>query len=125
VIGRKQAVSLRLSVTDLRKIKRISERLGARDSDVIRFAIKMLLVRLSPLSDPAIRGKHLMPFFLELGPELTHNFELDATRLDDILNDGASDQERVSIEDLHMLAMQGDVPAMKATGTRAGQMQPP
>ena len=62
--GRKKAVSLRLSASDLTKIRRVAKRLDVRDSDVIRFAIKNLLVRLSPLTDPSLTGSALVPLFL-------------------------------------------------------------
>ncbi len=105
--GRKKAVSLRLSASDLTKIRRVAKRLDVRDSDVIRFAIKNLLVRLSPLTDPSLTGAALVPLFLEAGSELANGLELDAEQLDRILNDGAAAEERVSMDDLHMIAMVG------------------
>jgi hypothetical protein len=105
--GRKKAVSLRLSASDLTKIRRVAKRLDVRDSDVIRFAIKNLLVRLSPLTDPTLAGSALVPLFLEAGSELTNGLELDAEQLDRIINDGAPEGERVSMDDLHMIAMVG------------------
>jgi hypothetical protein len=107
VDGRKKAVSLRLSVADIRRVKQISRRLGVRDSDVIRFAIKGLLYRLSPLSDPLVRGRALVPLFLESGADLLQHFDLDAQRLGDVVNEGAQAGEEVSLEDLHLLAMSG------------------
>lgn len=104
---RKQAVSLRLSTADLKKIKRMASRVGLRDSEIIRFAIKMLLIRLSPLSDPAIKGTSLVPLFLESGADLIRSFDLDAAKLDHIINEGTDDAQRVSAEDLHMIAMIG------------------
>jgi hypothetical protein len=105
--NKKRAVSLRLSTADVKRIKRVSQRLGIRDSDVIRYAIKKLLFKLSALSDPAIRGRSLVPLFLEGGADLVHHFDLDAMRLGVIINDGADDAVQVSMEDLHMLAMSG------------------
>lgn len=105
--GRKKAVSLRLSASDLTKIRRVAKRLDVRDSDVIRFAIKNLLVRLSPLTDPSLTGAALVPLFLEAGSELANGLELDAEQLDRIINDGAPVDERVSMDDLHMIAMVG------------------
>ena len=103
-----------MHVADLKKIKKISERLGVRDSDVIRYAVKCLLVKLSPISDPAVRGRHLVPVFLEMGRDLTHGFDIDAARLHEILNDGASPEECVGIEDLHMIAMAGEGSSFRA-----------
>ena len=105
---RKKAVSLRLSTADLRKIKRISERLEVRDSDVIRFAVKAMLARLSPLSDPAICGRSLVPLLLDSGTELMRHFDLDAEKLDKVVNTGVAEAaKRVEIDDLHILAMIG------------------
>jgi hypothetical protein len=104
---RKKAVSIRLGANDLRNIKRLAKRLGVRDSDVIRAAVKGLLAKLAPLHDPALRGSNLIPVFVESGPELFRNFELDAARLDAIINDGAPQGERVAPQDVQLLAMSG------------------
>ena len=103
--GRKQAISLRLSAGDIRRIKKLADRLGARDSDVVRFAIKMMLHRMLPLTDPAVRGRSLVPVLAEWGPEAVRHFELDATTLDEIVNGDAQDSERVQIDDLTLLTM--------------------
>lgn len=102
---RKQAVSIRMSRGDVRNIKRIAERLGARDSDVIRFAIKLMLAQLAPLQDPSVGGRGLVPVFLESGPELMRHFELDASRLASILNDGVESDRQVEPDDIQLLAM--------------------
>ncbi len=103
--SRKQAVSIRMNRADVRNIKRLGDRLGARDSDVIRFAIKLMLAQLAPLQDPAVRGRGLVPVFLESGPELMRHFELDASRLATILNDGVEADRQVDPEDIQLLAM--------------------
>jgi hypothetical protein len=102
---RKQAVSIRMSRSDVRNIKRLAERLGARDSDVIRFAIKLMLSQLAPLQDPSVGGRSLVPVFLESGPELMRHFELDAPRLASILNDGVQADRQVEPDDIQLLAM--------------------
>ena len=94
--SRKQAVSIRMSRGDVRNIKRLAERLGARDSDVIRFAIKLMLAQLAPLQDPTVGGRGLVPVFLESGPELMRHFELDASRLVSIINDGVEADRQVA-----------------------------
>ena len=73
--NRKQAVSIRMSRSDVRQIKRLADRLGVRDSDVVRFAIKTMLARLAPLPDPAVTGYGLVPVFMEAGAELFHDDE--------------------------------------------------
>ena len=103
--GRKQAVSLRLSAGDIRRIKKLADRVGARDSDVVRFAIKMMLHRMLPLTDPTVRGRALVPVLAEWGPEVVRHFELDPVTLEEIVNGDAPDGERVELEDLTLLAM--------------------
>jgi Arc/MetJ-type ribon-helix-helix transcriptional regulator len=105
--SRKQAVSIRMSRSDVRNIKRLAERLGARDSDVIRFAIKLMLGRLAPLQDPSVSGRSLVPVFVESGPELMRHFEIDAARLSSIINDGVDESRRVEPDDIQLIALSG------------------
>lgn len=104
---RKQAVSIRLGESDIRHIKRIAERLGVRDSDIIRFAIKSSLNRIAPLCDPDIRGRNLVPVLVESGDELIRYFELDAFRLESIINAEVEEGRRVERDDIALLAMSG------------------
>jgi hypothetical protein len=103
--GRKQAVSLRLSAADLKKIKKLAQRLGARDSDIIRFALKTMLVRLGPLCDHGVRGRALLPVFVEAGGDLLRHFDIDAPKLHNIVNAGVPAGQEVEPEDLHLVAM--------------------
>jgi hypothetical protein len=103
----KQAISIRMSASDVRKVKQLAERLGVRDSDVIRFAVKSVLNKLSPLHDPSVRGWSLVPVFLESGSELFHHFELDASRLETIINEDADAESRVAHDDIHLIASSG------------------
>jgi hypothetical protein len=107
VESRKQAVSIRMHAADIRKVKKLAQRLGVRDSDVIRFAVKCALSRLGPLNDPEVRGRNLVPVFVESGADLLRFFELDAARLDAIINEGADPLRRVEREDIALLAMTG------------------
>ena len=104
---RKQAVSIRLGESDIRNIKRMAKRLGVRDSDIIRFAIKSTLSRIAPLCDPAIRGRNLVPVLVESGDELIRYFELDAFRLESIINDEVEAARQVDRDDVALLAMSG------------------
>lgn len=104
---RKQAVSIRLGEGDVRNIKRMAQRLGVRDSDIIRFAVKSMLSRIAPLCDDAIRGRNLVPVLVESGDELIRYFELDAYRLDSIINEQAGATTRVDRDDIALLAMSG------------------
>ena len=102
---RKKAVSIRLASGDVRQIKTIAARLGARDSDVVRFALKLLLGRIAPIGDPEVRGRRLVPVFIEAGSDIIRHFELDAARLKAIINDGAATEQRVEESDIALLAM--------------------
>jgi hypothetical protein len=104
---RKQAVSIRLGESDIRNIKRIARRLGVRDSDIIRFAIKSTLSRIAPLCDPGVRGRNLVPVLVESGDELIRYFELDAFRLESIINDNVDGERQVERDDIALLAMSG------------------
>jgi hypothetical protein len=103
--SRKQAVSIRMNTADIRKVKRLAQRLGVRDSDVIRFAVKCMLARLGPLYDQEVRGRNLVPVFVEQGAELLRFFELDAVRLEAIINDGVDAVRRVDRDDIALLAL--------------------
>jgi hypothetical protein len=108
--ARKKAVSLRVFAGDARRIKRLSERLGVRESEVIRFAIKMMLTRLSPLCDPDLRGKQVVPVLLDAGSEMLGHFRFDAAELAEIINEGAPENDRVDPGDLELLARLGGGP---------------
>lgn len=105
--SRKQAVSIRMSVGDVRKVKKLAGRLGVRDSDVIRFAVKSMLSRLGPLHDGDVRGRNLVPVFVEFGTELLRFFDLDGQRLEAIVNDGVEPAKRVDRDDIALLAQTG------------------
>ncbi|MDB6102105.1 MAG: hypothetical protein JWO52_2104 [Gammaproteobacteria bacterium] len=107
VEGRKQAVSIRMNGGDVRKVKRLASRLGVRDSDVIRFAVKNMLARLGPLYDPEVHGRNLVPVFVESGAELLRFFEIDASKLEAIINQGVDAERRVDRDDIALLALTG------------------
>ena len=104
---RKKAISLRVAAPDLRKVKKLAQRLGVRDSDVIRFAVKTMLARVAPLCDHSVRGRALLPVFLEAGIDLFHHFDLDTARLEEIINDGVGKDQEVESDDLQLIAMAG------------------
>ena len=105
--SRKQAVSIRMNSTDVRKVKKVASRLGVRDSDVIRFAVKSMLARLGPLYDPEAHGRNLVPVFVESGADLLRFFEIDAARLETIINGGVDIERRVDRDDIALLALTG------------------
>lgn len=104
---RKKAVSIRLNAADVRKMKKLAQRLGVRESDVIRFAVKCMLARLGPLYDPDVRGRNLVPVFVEAGGDLLRFFELDSARLEAIVNEDVEPARRVDRGDLALLALTG------------------
>lgn len=79
--------------------------MGVRDSDVIRYAIKAALRRLSPLCDESIRGRNLVPVLVEAGEELVRHFDLDSYRLEAIVNAQTDPALRVERDDIALLAM--------------------
>ena len=112
---------------DVRKVKKLAQRLGVRDSDVIRFAVKSMLARLGPLYDPDVRGRNLVPVFVESGVELLRFFELDAMRLEAIVNDGVDVARRVDREDIELLALTGGqtpYAALKLSELNRGDREP-
>jgi hypothetical protein len=104
---RKQAISLRISATDLGKVKKLAQRLGTRDSDVVRFALKIMLERLAPLCDRNVRGRALVPVIVEAGHDILHHFDLDLARLEEIVNSGVDKGQEIESEDLQLLAATG------------------
>jgi hypothetical protein len=107
VDSRKQAVSIRMNRADVRKVKKLAHRLGTRDSDIIRFAVKSMLAKLLPLYDSDARGRNLVPVFVESGSELVRFFDLDANRLEAIINEGAETARCVARDDITLIAMRG------------------
>ena len=96
-----------MNAADVRKVKKLASRLGVRDSDVIRFAVKNMLARLGPLYDPEVHGRNLVPVFVESGAELLRFFEIDASRLESIINNGVESDRRVERDDIALLALTG------------------
>jgi len=126
--SRKQAVSIRMNGADVRKVKKLAQRLGARDSDVIRFAVKSMLTRLAPLYDPQVRGRNLVPVFVEAGVDLLRFFDLDASRLETIINEGTEHERLVERDDIALLALTGAASAQTYPtdhGTSGGAVNTP
>jgi hypothetical protein len=96
-----------MNSADVRKVKKLASRLGVRDSDVIRFAVKGMLARLGPLYDPEVHGRKLVPVFVESGAELLRFFEIDASKLEAIINHGVDVERRVERDDIALLALTG------------------
>src|SRR6201994_5130946 len=96
-----------MNATDVRKVKKLATRLGVRDSDVIRFAVKNMLARLGPLYDAEVHGRNLVPVFVESGAELLRFFDIDAAKLEAIINQGVEIERRADRDDIALLALTG------------------
>jgi hypothetical protein len=108
VEARKQNISVRLSAADRKQLKQIANRMQVRESELFRFAIKSLLSKLTPLNDALMKGKDLLPVFLDCYSELTRHLDLDASQLEQIINAGVIDPEqRVDRDDIELLAISG------------------
>ncbi len=103
--GRKQAVSIRLNAADVRNLRKLSRRLGVRNSDVIRFAIKGALARLAPLCDTEVKGRNLVPVLVDAGADLMRYLDLDVAHLETIINEGTAPEQQVERSDVQLLAM--------------------
>lgn len=104
-VARKRLVSIRLDTTDVERVRRIAERLQARESDVFRFALSLAFSRLAPLCESNARGADLLPLLIEFGPELIRHFNLDAQRLLEVVNDGGNGANALEAGDIELLAM--------------------
>lgn len=103
--GKKQLVSVRLCHSDVERIQALASRLHVRESDVIRFALRLAFNRVAPLLDEQARGRDLIPIFLECGPELTYHFDLEPRALDAIFNEGLDDPDKkVDSHDIELIA---------------------
>jgi len=103
--GKKQLVSVRLCQSDVERIQALAARLRVRESDIIRFALRLAFGRLAPLLNEQARGRDLIPIFLECGPELTYHFDLEPRTLEAIVNDGLDDPEhKVDSHDIELIA---------------------
>ncbi len=104
--GKIQNVSVKLCQPDVERVRTIARRLRVRESDIIRFALRLAFAKLAPLHDQNARGRDLMPAFLECGPELAYHFELDPRILESIINDDLDDpRKKVDAHDIEMLAV--------------------
>ena len=103
---KKQSVSVRLSESDVRKVKDISKRLGVKDSELFRFIVKNTLAKLLPFQNEGVKGIDLIPALVDCGGDLTRYLDIDTDALDDIVNSGVNDPDKkVDKADLDMLAL--------------------
>lgn len=104
-------ISVRLHDAEISSLKAIANRLGAQDSNVIRYALQALLSRLAPLANREMQGTELLPLLIDHGPELAREFHVSLDQLEEIVNDKNIDPRRaVDREDLALLLM-SDLPS--------------
>lgn len=104
-MGNKKNISVRLSESDLRRLKDISSRLGVKDSDLFRFAVKLTLSRMMPLMRQDIRGIDVLLTMLDAGGDMLRYFEFDSHQIDRIVNSDVSEEKRVSMDDIDLVAI--------------------
>lgn len=105
--NKKQMVSLRIGAHELNKVRGIARRLKVRESDVFRFAVKATLTRLGMLHDESIVGRELLPVFMEFGAEIASYFELDAAMMEHLINNGATEDQKVDRRDIELFVLAG------------------
>ncbi len=107
-----QLVSVRVCPSDLEKLGAIARRLRVRESEILRFALRLAFSKLSPLHDNTAHGQDLIPVFLKCGPELMYHFDMDARTLDTIMNGEVDNpRKKVTMEDIELLAASHEMPS--------------
>lgn len=104
-MGNKKNISVRLSESDLRRLKDISTRLSVKDSDLFRFSVKLTLSRMMPLLRQEIKGIDVLLTMLDAGGDMLRYFEFDSHQIDKIVNKDALDEQRVSMEDIDLVSI--------------------
>src|SRR3990172_10659624 len=100
----KEMVAVRLDPADRRRLKTIAKRLGASESDFLRYAIKAALEDFAPLTDQSKEGAELLSAFVDHADEKSRWLGLDRSKLDSILHGDLEDESlRVAAEDLDVL----------------------
>jgi hypothetical protein len=107
-VASKKNISVRLGVSDLRRVKEIALRLDVKESEIFRYAVKALSMRLMPLLNRQLSGVPMLTALLESGEELLCYFEFDAQQLDRLINtEIPAGQTLVAIEDIELLVIAG------------------
>jgi len=97
----KEMVAVRLDPADRKRLKVVAERLEVNDSDLLRYAVKLMLADFAPLTDQALEGAEVLGAFIEHGPEKARWLDLDVEKLDRILHENLEDEGlRVSRDDI-------------------------
>jgi hypothetical protein len=106
MLTKSKNISVRMTSWEQKRVREIAERLGVKESDMIRYSINNTLGKLMPFHDKSYRGVSLMPAVLDSADDLLRYFHLDAEQLNRIINDGVIDPDkRVDEEDLEMIVL--------------------
>ncbi|MCP5144784.1 MAG: hypothetical protein H6978_08165 [Gammaproteobacteria bacterium] len=97
------AVSFRIRTTDLGFIKGLSQRFRGKQSDVLRFVVRLGLQQLAVLKDSQASGERLRPLLAEVGLDIVEHFEMNISELDRVINGGATPYSAIPREQLAML----------------------
>lgn len=104
--NKKRNISVRLSESDIKKIKDIADRFGIKESELFRYGVKCMLTKLMPFNDPELRGADLIPAWLESGQELLSYFYIDADQLENIFNNNiGSLDKKIDRSDLDLMVL--------------------
>lgn len=101
----KKNISVRLSESDLRRLKDIASRLRVKDSDLFRFAVKMMLSRMMPLLRQDMKGIDVLLTILDAGGEMLRYFEFDSHQIDKIVNCDSDKEKRIAMDDIDLVAI--------------------
>lgn len=104
-MSNKKNISVRLSESDLRRLKDIATRLQVKDSDLFRFAVKLMLSQMMPLLRKDMRGIDVLLTLLDAGGEMLRYFEFDSHQIDKIVNKGIDEDRRISMDDIDLVAI--------------------
>ncbi|MGH1471304.1 MAG: hypothetical protein ACRBCS_08930 [Cellvibrionaceae bacterium] len=91
---KKRNVSVRLSESDIKKMKGIADRFGVKESELFRYAVKSVLTKLMPFNDKNLRGADLVPAWLESGQDILTYFPMDAEQIENIFNFDINEKEK-------------------------------
>ena len=128
-MNNKKNISVRLLESDLRRIKEVSSKLGVKDSDFFRYAVKVTLGNLMPLMRRDIQGAEFLLALLDGGDNLLRHFEFDSHMLERIVNDGVAVEDKVSMMDVELVCIASVnerymVSQLKSSGENLGEGDP-
>lgn len=104
-MSNKKNISVRLSESDLRRLKDVASRLGVKDSSLFRLSVRMMLSRMMPLLKQDMKGIDVLLTILDAGGEMLRYFEFDSHQIDKIVNSDDGESCRIAMEDIDLVAI--------------------